>query len=71
MGWLVIAGSGLTVVGLGLLGYCIYAAVSAKRAGLEDAEMRARLQRIVAINMGALLLSVLGLMCVVLGVFLS
>lgn len=70
MNWLVMGGSGLTVIGLGLLGYCIYAAVAAKRAGLNDAEMRVRLQRVVAINMGALLLSVLGLMCVILGVFL-
>jgi hypothetical protein len=33
--------------------------------------LRARLQRIVTINMGALLVSVIGLMCVVLGVFLA
>lgn len=71
MSWLVIGGAGLTVAGLALLGYCIYAAFAAKRAGLEDDAMRARLQRIVAINMGALALSVLGLMCVILGVFLS
>lgn len=71
MGWLVIAGTGLAVIGLCILGYCIYAAFAAKRAGLDDDAMRARLQRIVAINMGALFLSVLGLMCVVLGVFLG
>lgn len=71
MGWLVMAGSGITLVGLGLLGYCIYAAFAAKKSGLDDAAMRARLQKVVVINMGALLLSVLGLMCVVLGVFLG
>lgn len=71
MGWLVMGGSGLAVIGLCLLGYCIYEALSAKRSGLDDAAMRARLQKIVAINMGALLLSILGLMCVVLGVFLG
>lgn len=71
MSWLVLAGSAITVIGLGLLGYCIYAAFAAKRSGLEDDAMRARLQTVVAINMGALLLSVLGLMCVVLGVFLG
>ena len=71
MGWLVLGGSVLAVIGLCLLGYCIYAAFAAKRAGLDDTAMRARLQKIVTINMGALLLSVLGLMCVVLGVFLS
>lgn len=71
MSWLVIGGSGLAVIGLGLLGYCIYEALAAKRSGLDDNAMRLRLQKIVAINMGALLLSILGLMCVVLGVFLG
>lgn len=71
MGWLVIAGSVLAVLGLCLLGYCIYAAMAAKRAGLDDEAMRARLQKVVAINMGALFLSTIGLMTVVLGVFLS
>ncbi|GAB5445724.1 hypothetical protein [Gymnodinialimonas sp.] len=71
MEWLVWGGAAVTVIGLGLLGYCIYEAFAAKRSGLEDDAMRARLQRVVAINMGALFLSVLGLMCVVLGVFLG
>ncbi len=71
MGWLVWGGTGLALIGLLLLGYCIAAALQAKRAGLDDADMRARLQRIVTINMGALFLSVIGLMCVILGVFLG
>jgi hypothetical protein len=71
MAWLVWIGTTLAVLGLLALGYCIYAAIMAKRAGLPDPELRARLQRIVGINMGALLMSVLGLMSVVLGVFLT
>jgi hypothetical protein len=71
MAALVYVGTALAVAGLVMLGYCIWAAVSAKRAGLPDAELRARLQRIVTINMGALLLSVLGLMSVVLGVVMA
>ncbi len=71
MTWLVITGTVLAVAGLLGLGWCIVAAVAAKRAGLPDAELRARLQRIVSINMGALLVSVLGLMSVVVGVFLA
>jgi hypothetical protein len=71
MAALVYVGTALAVAGLVTLGYCIVAAVSAKRAGLPDAELRARLQRIVTINMGALLLSVLGLMSVVLGVVMA
>ncbi len=71
MAWLVWIGTAIAGIGLIMLGYCISAAVRAKRANLEDAAMRARLQRIVAINMAALMLSVIGLMCVVMGVFLS
>ncbi|MCU4653895.1 hypothetical protein N8I71_13705 [Roseibacterium sp. SDUM158016] len=71
MAWLVWTGTGLAVTGLLLLAYCIVAAISAKRANMPDAELRARLARIVSINMGALLLSVLGLMSVVVGVFMS
>jgi len=66
----VYVGTALAVAGMLGLAYCIWAAVSAKRAGLPDAELRARLQRIVVINMGSLLVSALGLMAVVLGIFL-
>ena len=68
---LVYLGTGLTLIGIATLGYCIWAAMAAKRAGLADAELRARLQRIVTINMGALLVSVLGLISVITGVFLG
>jgi hypothetical protein len=68
---LVYVGTVMALAGLLALGYCIYAAISAKRAGLPDPELRARLQRIVTINMAALLVSVLGLMSIVLGVFLT
>jgi hypothetical protein len=70
MEWLVWTGTALAVAGFGL-GYCIVAAISAKRAGLPDPELRGRLARIVSINVGALLVSVLGLMSVVVGVFLT
>lgn len=68
---LVYIGTAIAGAGLVALAWCIWAAISAKRAGLPDAALRARLQRIVTINMGALLVSVLGLMTVVMGVFLS
>ncbi|PIV73470.1 MAG: hypothetical protein COW55_12920 [Rhodobacteraceae bacterium CG17_big_fil_post_rev_8_21_14_2_50_65_11] len=71
MEWLVWVGAGLTAVGLVVIAYCIAAALRVRRAGLPDVEMRDRLQRIVFLNMGALLLSALGLMSVVLGVFLA
>ena len=68
---LVYIGTAMALAGLLTLAWCIWAAISAKRAGLPDTDLRARLQRIVTINMGALLVSVLGLMSVVLGIFLS
>jgi tetrahydromethanopterin S-methyltransferase subunit C len=71
MAALVYVGTGLALIGMLTLGYCIWAAVSAKRSGLADAELRASLQRIVTINMGALLVSVLGLISVVMGIFLG
>jgi hypothetical protein len=71
MSWLVWGGTALAITGLLMLAYCIVAAIWAKRAGLPDPELRARLQRIVSINMGALLVSVIGLMSVVVGVFIT
>lgn len=71
MAALVYIGTGLALIGILVLIYCVWAAVAAKRAGLPDAELRARLQRIVFINMVALLISVLGLMSVVIGVFIG
>lgn len=71
MAWMVWTGTTLAVIGLLALGYCIVAAVAAKRAGLPDPELRSRLARIVSINVGALLVSVLGLMSVIIGVFLA
>ncbi|WP_126976522.1 hypothetical protein [Frigidibacter oleivorans] len=43
----------------------------ARRAGLDDAGLRAALQRAVALNLGALMVSMLGLMLVVLGIILG
>ena len=43
----------------------------AKRSGLEEGAMRATMQRVVAVNMGALAGSMLGLMAVVLGIMLG
>jgi uncharacterized membrane protein len=65
------AGALLTLAGVAGLVYCILRAVRARRAGLEDAEMRAELQRVVLINTAALGLSVLGLALVVMGIVLG
>ncbi|KIT16892.1 hypothetical protein [Jannaschia aquimarina] len=68
---LVWIGAALTVAGLAGLGWCILVALRARRARLEGPEMEARLRGLVAINLGALACSTIGLMMVVLGVFLS
>ncbi|MBM2577869.1 hypothetical protein JQC91_16295 [Jannaschia sp. Os4] len=68
---LVWIGAALAVVGVALLIWCIAVAVGAKRAGLQGPEMEARLRRLVAVNLGALALSGIGLMMVVVGVLLG
>ncbi len=71
MDWLIWTGAGLSVLGLCGIVWCILQAMAARRAGLPDAALRARLQRIVAVNLAALLLSVIGLMVVIVGIFLG
>lgn len=67
---LVNIGAGMAFLGLLGLLYCIWLAYQAKRTNLPDDEMKARLQKIVALNMAALFFSALGLMVVVVGVLL-
>lgn len=64
-------GAILTLLGVAGLGYCVVRATRARKAGLEDAAMRAELQRVVVINMAALGLSALGLALVVAGIVLT
>lgn len=68
---LIWAGAALTLVGLAGLVWCILLAARAKRAGLDDAAMRAELQRVVTLNLAALGLSALGLAAVVAGIMLG
>ncbi|MDF1803162.1 hypothetical protein [Thalassovita sp.] len=65
--------SGATISVVGLLGlvYCIFRVAKAKRAGLSDEALRDAVKKVVPINLGALFLSVIGLMMVILGVFLG
>ena len=71
MEMLVWAGAVVSLLGIGALIWCILQAVKARRAGLEGEAMKARLQRVVVVNMGALFVSAIGLMMVVLGVMLA
>lgn len=68
---LVWIGAVISLIGLVGLLACIVIIARAKRAKLEDAEMRAKLARVIPLNLGALLLSVLGLMLVIVGLFLG
>lgn len=68
---LVWAGALVSLCGIGGLVYCVLRALKARRSGLPDEAMRAELQRVVVVNMGALAISALGLMLVVLGIFLG
>jgi hypothetical protein len=71
MEWLIWIGAALSLMGLAGLVWCILAAIKARRAGLAGEAMRARLQTLVAYNLGAFLLSALGLMFVIVGIFLG
>jgi hypothetical protein len=65
------AGAAISLIGLVGLLYCIVHMTKAKRAKLDDAALRAEIQKVVPINLGALFLSVIGLMLVVIGIFLG
>lgn len=71
MDTLIWAGAAVSLIGLIGIFYCIIIAIKAKRANLPDEETHARLQRLVVLNMAALLLSMVGLMMVVAGILLG
>lgn len=64
-------GAALALVGLAGIAASVVMVVRARRAGLDDAGLRARLARALPVNVGALLLSILGLLLVLLGVLLG
>jgi hypothetical protein len=71
MGVLIWIGAAATLAGLAGILWCLWTVLQARRAGLPDAELRARIQGVVAINLGALGLSALGLAMVVAGILLG
>ena len=68
---LIWGGAALAAAGLGAIGWCIVTVARARRAALPEPALRAIMQRVVAVNMGALAGSMLGLMAVVLGIMLG
>lgn len=65
------AGAAMTVGGLLILLWCILRVMRAKRAKLDDEALRAEIRKVLPINLGALCLSMLGLMLVIVGVMLG
>ncbi len=64
-------GALVTLLGLGGLIWCIVKVQRARGKGLDEDALKAELQKVVALNLGALLLSAFGLMMVVVGIFLN
>ncbi len=71
MDWLVWPGALVALIGVFWLIYCIRSAFKARAEGLDKAQMDARLQRLVAMNMGAMAISAIGLMMVTVGLLLG
>ncbi len=71
MDWVIWIGAALTMAGVAGLVWCILLAMRAHKSGLPDDQMKAALQKVVALNLGALMVSALGLIAVVVGVILS
>ncbi|WP_341234621.1 hypothetical protein [uncultured Sulfitobacter sp.] len=68
---LIWSGAVISLVGFFGLVWCIVTVMRAKRANLPEDEMRAVLQKALPLNLGALFLSVIGLMMVVIGIMLG
>ncbi|SFP72714.1 hypothetical protein [Tranquillimonas alkanivorans] len=64
-------GAALTLLGLAGLVWCIFQAFRIRKTERDEDRLRARLQSLVAYNLGALGVSSLGLMCVIVGIFLT
>jgi hypothetical protein len=71
MAVLIWAGAAMTLAGLAGIVWCIVAVSRARKAGLDDAALKAVLQKVVAVNLGAFGVSALGLGAVVAGLVLS
>ncbi len=71
MEWLIWPGAGVALLGVIGLVVCVVSAVRLRKRGLDDAQMKARLQRLVALNLASVGISAIGLMMVVMGILLG
>ncbi|WP_390913554.1 hypothetical protein [Pseudosulfitobacter sp. SM2401] len=65
------SGAAISLVGLLGIFWCIVKVARARRAKLADDDMQAVLQSVLPLNLGALFLSVIGLMMVGVGIAFS
>ena len=71
MDFLIWGGAGVTFSGLVGLVWCIIKARQAKNAANSEEELNTEIQKLIPWNMGALFLSTIGLMVVIVGIFLQ
>ena len=71
MEYVVWGGAALSMLGLVGIIYSIVAVSRAKKAGLSDDELRTRIGYILPFNLGALFVSMIGLMTVIIGIMLG
>lgn len=64
-------GAVISLIGLAGLVVCIFRAAKIRKSGGTSDEVTAKFQSLVALNMGSLFVSVIGLICVVIGILLS
>ena len=70
MDWLTVSGIAVCLAGLAGVIHSIIRAMRLRKAALPDQELRSELLRLVPINVGSLLLAVLGLCMLVVGLML-
>ncbi|MDR7125458.1 hypothetical protein [Pseudotabrizicola sp. 4114] len=71
MDMLIWGGAALTMAGVLTLLWCILLAMRARKSALPEDQIKAQLQRVVVLNLGALAVSGLGLIVVVTGILLT
>ncbi len=70
MQYLIWAGAAIALIGLAGIVASMVRVTRARRAGLSDTDLRARIAATLPLNLGALFVAVIGLMCVVVGILL-
>lgn len=63
-------GAAVALLGVIALIWCVVYVLRLRKAGLDDATLRERMQKAVLVNFVALAISTLGLMLVIIGIFL-